>query len=123
MLNEYPIMFNNEEVKAWNTTWDESYSNINTVNLTEAGTDDVEISRFGKVTIGASFQCSNVWAQFFRRYSEMAYFSVKYYDTLTGAYVTKTVRMEEISISLQILSKDTPGTTGLYLVTFTLYEF
>ena len=56
MLSEYPIYF--DDVKLFTPeSWEESYAVIENTNQTEAGTDQVIVTRYDKLSVSASFNC------------------------------------------------------------------
>lgn len=122
MWSNYPIFFDTDEIKCHPNKWEVTYTNIYKSNQTEDGHDDIEYVRFGKATIATSFPCTSRMASLFRTYSEKPSFVVKYYEPKANTYTERTVHMEDIKESLEPLSRNTPGTTGLYTIEFTLYE-
>lgn len=123
LKRDYPIYFDTDVVPIRHKRWDITYDNISVTNQTESGTDDVEVTRFGKATIDAQFDVTERWAKFFRQYSIKQYFTVKYYDVLNNDYVERVVRMENISVSEYPESVTIDGVNGIYQVSFVLYEF
>lgn len=123
MLRNYPIYFNTDVISIPHAAWIVNPDTISTSNLTEAGTEDVEVTRFGKLTISASYQCTDRWARFFAGYNNIKSFTLKFYDVLTDDYVEKTVRMSGLSIDEVQYSDRLPSTNGLYIVSFSLLEF
>ena len=55
ILKDYPIKINNTSIP-FGGTMSESYSDIETVNVSEAGTDIVQTERIGKLTFSVSIQ-------------------------------------------------------------------
>ena len=123
LKRDYPIYFDLVEIAIDRNQWDASYSNLIVINTTEAGTDDVEVLRSGKVTISAQFNCTSLWAGFFVEYNTHPIISVKYYDTNENGYVTRSMRMEDLSVDEVQYSDTVEGTEGLYIVGFNLVEF
>ena len=123
LKRDYPIYFDLVELAIDRNQWDASYSNLVVINTTEDGRDDVEILRSGKVTISAQFNCTPRWAGFFVQYNSLPSISVKYYDVYSKNYVTRSMRMENLTVD-EVQNSDTvEGTEGLYIVGFNLVEF
>lgn len=123
MLKNFPIFFDTTEIKPAPAAWGRSYENIEEINTTEAGTDDVEVIRRGKSTISCSFRCSSVWASIFANFNLQPMIDVRFYDIATKGYVTLTMRMDGFSAELLEYSDTIDGTHGLYNVSFDLLEF
>lgn len=100
--------------------WDESYSVVETVNTSEAGTDLVDVVRSNKLTVSTSFNCSSRWYKIFAELSERASLILNSYDPLTGANKNRTVRMRDFQGSFQRYSDNLDG---MWVVSFTLIEF
>ncbi len=122
MLSSYPIKFDNEIIFT-PVSWDENSEVIETVNQTEAGTDQIAITRYDKLSISCSFQCSSVWAKKFKEYSKQDSIAVSIYDLIDQGYKVRTMRIRDFKTSLVDNSWKTPGTNGLWNVSFSLQEF
>ena len=122
MLSDYPIKFNGESIPE-PVSWSENSEVIEAVNETEAGTDQIIVTRFDKLTISCSFQCSHRWAQKFKAYSRKDEISVNFYDILAGENTTRIMRIRDFRAQLIDHSWLTPGTNGLWNISFTLKEF
>lgn len=123
LSTDYPIFFDQTMINAAPVSWDESRENLGEVSQTEDGRDHIEYIRFGKVTISATFNCSDRWAAIFAGFSDRPSIEVKSYDLLRKGYITRTMRMEGFSASLVRYSDRLMGSNGLYEVAFTLVEF
>lgn len=122
MLCDYPIYF--DETKLFTPTrWEESYSVIESTNQTEAGTDQVIVTRYDKLSVSASFQCSSRWAAVFAGFRDKDSIAVKFYDLKMQGYKTRTMRMRNFKAGPEKNSEKTKGTNGLYTVSFDLEEF
>lgn len=84
MLIDFPILFNSEEIPE-PEEWSEDSDVIGNVNQTEAGTDQISMTRYDKLTMACAFQCSHRWAAKFKAYSKMDSISVKFYALETNA--------------------------------------
>ena len=58
MLINYPIRFDGENIFT-PTSWEEESTVVESVNETEAGTDQIIVTRYDKLSVSASFQCSS----------------------------------------------------------------
>ena len=58
MLKDYPIKFNNEQIFT-PSSWEESSAVVESVNETEAGTDQIIVTRYDKLSVSAAFQCTS----------------------------------------------------------------
>ena len=116
------IKFDDEEIFE-PSSWEESSEVLESVNSTEAGTDQIAITRYDKLSISCSFQCSHRWAQKFKAYSRKDEISVNFYDILAGENTTRIMRIRDFRAQLVDHSWLTPGTNGLWSISFTLKEF
>ena len=122
MLSDYPVKFNGEAIPQ-PVSWSESSDVIEAVNETEAGTDQIIVTRFDKLTISCSFQCSSLWAKKFKTYSKLNQITVNFYDVLTEAYKTRTMRIRNYKVNLVDNSWHSARTNGLWEISFDLIEF
>ena len=122
MLSDYPVKFNNENIPE-PISWQEDSGVLENVNETEAGTDQIAVRRYDKLTVSCSFQCSHRWAKKFKEYSKQNEIAVKIYDFIDTNYNTRAMRIRDFKISLAENSIRTPGTNGLWNVSFNLIEF
>lgn len=95
MLIDYPVKFGDEEIPE-SEEWSEKSSVIENVNQTEAGTDQISVTRYDKLTVSCSFQCSHRWGSKFKAYSKADSISVQMYDIELGGYKTRTMRIRSI---------------------------
>ena len=122
MLSDYPIKFGQEVIFA-PESWEESSQVIENINTTEAGTDQISVTRYDKLSISCSFQCSSVWAKKFKEYSKQGEIAVSIYDLIAEEYKTRTMRIRNFKASLVANSRNTPNTVGLWDISFSLEEF
>ncbi len=116
------IKFNGEEIIE-PQSWSEDSAVIETVNVTEAGTDQIAVTRYDKLSISCSFQCSHRWAKKLKEYSKLDEIDVNFYDILMGDYTTRHMRIRDFKADIVDGSWKTPGTNGLWIVSFSLLEF
>ena len=119
---DYPLKFNNE-VMYYPGSFEVDEDVVENVNLTEAGTDQVQLVRTGKVVLNFATRCLAEWLAKYKSYSALASFTVSYYDVSVNGYVTKTVRMRNFKYTLVKHSYDLEDIMGVYDVSFILKEF
>ena len=122
MLSEYPIIFDGTE-HFTPDSWEESYDVIENTNQTEAGTDQVVVTRYDKLSVSASFKCTSRWASIFAEFRDQDSIEVEIYDLKTQGYKTRTMRMRNFKTGPEKNSEKTKDTNGLYVVSFDLTEF
>lgn len=104
-------------------SWSESYTVIDSVGTSEAGTDLVEVVRKNKYSVSASFNCTSVWYHKFMTLAQNNQLTLVTYDPVTNQNQERTVRMRDFSAEWQQYSDNVRGTIGLWVVSFTLTEF
>ena len=119
---QYPLMFNNDVLK-YPDSFSPEEQTVETVNQTEAGTDQVQLVRTGKIKISVSHLCLADELIFYKNYSTLPKFTLKYYDPSLNGYATKIVRMRGLKYPLSKGSYRLDGVRGVYSVSFTLEEF
>ena len=122
MLSDYPIKFGQETIFT-PESWEESSEVIENVNTTEAGTDQISVTRYDKLSISCSFLCSSIWAKKFKEYSKQNEIAVSTYDLIDERYNTRIMRIRNFSASLVANSWNTRNTEGLWNISFNLEEF
>ncbi len=122
MLSNYPVKFNNESIFE-PESWEESSEVIENVKQTEAGTDQISVTRYDKLSISCSFHCSHRWAKKFKEFSKLDEMEVKIYDVIDETYKTRIMRIRDFKMSVVENSWQTPNTNGLWNVSFNLKEF
>ena len=122
MLIDYPVKFGEEEIPE-PEEWSEESSVIENVNQTEAGTDQISVTRYDKLSVSCSFQCSHRWASKFKAYSKKDSIFVRMYDIELGGYKTRTMRTRSFKADPVKNSQRTPNTNGLWEISFHLEEF
>ena len=116
------IMFD-DEVIFEPQSWDEESDVIENVNETEAGTEQIAVTRYDKLSVSCSFQCSSLWAKKFKQYSMKDEIAVSLYDVVDEAYKVHAMRIRNFKMSLVEHSWKTLNTHGLWNVSFSLIEF
>jgi hypothetical protein len=123
MLSDYPIYF--DDTKLFTPeSWEESYTVVESTNQTEAGTDQVIVTRYDKLSVSASFPVFEPVGGEVRGVPGQGFsIQVKLYDLKTQGYKTRTMRMRNFKTGPEKNSEKTRGTNGLYTVSFDLEEF
>lgn len=120
MAAEHPYLFDQTEI-LWPMTWDESFTEIESVQNSEAGTDIVIVTRADKLSVSASFKVSAEWLDVFRHFKAMDSFTLSRYDGTTNDYDTRTVRIRGFRQNRIRWSEGFDG--SLWEVSFNLEEF
>ena len=120
--NDYPMMFNNSVIP-FPTSYSETLNAIDSVNQTEAGTDIIVVSRYGKLSVSMSFTCLQPVLQMLASFSDEDSFTFKRYNPATDAYGEKTVSMRNFNYSLKKGSENLTEVDGVWEVSFELEEF
>lgn len=120
-LRDFPIKFDNVAMPFPNT-WTENSEVVESVETSEAGTDIIQVVRYDKLTINASYKCLSPQVKIFKEYSKQASVQVSIYDQIEEAYVTRTMRMRDFSVNYMQGSQDLTVTKGVWEVSFSLLE-
>ena len=104
-------------------SWSESYSVVESTNTSEAGTDLVDVTRQGKLSVSASFNVSSRWYHILYELSQRTSMTLNTYDPLTDTNKDRTVRMRDFSAEFQQYSEKNTETQGYWVVSFSLIEF
>lgn len=122
-FNDFPIKINNTDLPV-PSDWTENAEVVEVANTTEAGTDIVDLMRVDKLTVNATFDVSSSWLATFKGWAnDTSKLTVKIYDSISNAYVSRYMRIRNFNYSLVRYSDKTSGTIGLWTVTFDLIEF
>ena len=122
MLNDYPITFDNVEIMPW-SKWNETREVIEQLYETEAGTDQVDVVRYGKLTVDCEFRCHSDWARIFADFAERDQITVRMYDVKEYDFKIRTMRIRDFKSDPIEFSEKVPDTNGVWNVSFTLKEF
>lgn len=122
-LNTYPVQINGTNLPVA-TMWNENSETVENAYTTEAGTDVVDVMRYDKLTVNASYDVSSTWLKTFKDWStSSSKLTVKIYDPSTNGYVTRYMRIRNFVSNLLQHSDRTADTIGLWTITFDLIEF
>lgn len=114
--------FNNTAI-IWPQSWVENPEKMKNVFTTEAGTEVDLVVRAEKLTVSASYRCSDTWLYNFMFFRDLNSFTLTRYNPRTKLSEEKTVRMTEFNYSLVPKSYDLEVTNGVWEVSFNLEEF
>ena len=123
----YPIYFDTTQILSPHS-WEEKSNVVETVNETEAGTDQIDVTRYDKLSVSVSYAIAESedgggWAKILKGFSKYNSFTLKRYDILLGGYEERTVRMRNFSANLKPKSDYLPAVNGVWEISFTLEEF
>ena len=117
----YAYKFDNTEI-IYPISWDENLGVVENVAVSEAGTDIIQVTRSGKLTVKAQFKCSETWVSVFEEFAGKDTFTLTRYDALARAQTTHTVRMRNYSAKMIKNSWKLSSYNGLWEVSFSLLE-
>lgn len=122
ILKNYPVKINSTAIP-FSGSMEEKYDTIETVNVTEAGTDVVQTERLAKLTYSISYKVLGSWiTQFETWFKDNTYKTVSMFDFGTQAYAEKQMRMRNYKKKLVKNSQDITVATGIWEVSFDLIE-
>lgn len=122
ILKNYPIKINSTAIP-FSGSMEEKYDTIETVNVSEAGTDIVQVQRLGKLTLKISYKILSSWISQFETWAfDNSYKTVSIFDFGTSAYKDRQMRMRGYGKKLVKDSQDLTVTTGIWEVSFELIE-
>ena len=119
---DFPLYFDST-VMPQPHAWTETSNVVETVNKTEAGTDQVDVVRLDKLTISVEYGCADDLARTLKAFSKQNSIVVKYYDIETDDYKQRTMRMRKFSAALSQHSNELLAVRGVWRVSFDLEEF
>lgn len=122
MLKDYPVTFDGIEVMQW-SKWEESREVIENTYQTEAGTDQIDVVRYGKLTVSCQYRCHDEWLRIFTDFSERDSIEVSSYDTKEGRSTVKIMRIRDFKADPIEHSEKVQDTNGVWNVSFKLEEF
>lgn len=119
---DYPTFFDDVQMLL-PTSWSESSEVIETVNESEAGTDIVDVTRYDKLSISASYRCTDSWAKILKEFSKKDIIVVKRYDYLSNAYEERNMRIRSFKANMMHYSDRIVASNGIWEISFTLEEY
>ena len=121
MLADYPTLFDDVAMPFPNS-WSETSDTVEKVNTSEAGTDIIQVVRYNKLNISASYKCLSDQVKIFKGYVDKDLIVVSLYDQIEEDYVTKNMRMRNFTANLVAKSQGLEVTNGVWEVSFNLLE-
>ena len=122
ILDDYPIKINSTAIP-FSGSMEEKYDTIESVNMSEAGTDIVQTERLDKLTLSIKYKILSSWVETFESWAfNNSYKTVSIFDLVTGAYKDRQMRMRNYRKSLVKNSEKLSVTTGIWEVSFDLIE-
>ena len=121
-MQDFPLMFDTDTIPQ-PSTWTENSEVIETVNQTEAGTQQAEVVRYDRLKVNCGFVVTDEVARLLKGYSKHNSIAVKYYDIETDDYKTRYMRIRNFSAALRKNSDKLLSVRGVWDVSFTLEEF
>lgn len=118
----YPMLFNTTQIP-FPTDYSEDSQTIESSRVTEAGTDIVNVARYGKLKASMSFTCLQATVQTLASFKSVDSFTFKRYSPETDAYAESTVRMRNYKCQPKKGSEDLTEVKGVWDVSFDLEEF
>ncbi len=122
MLKDFPVRFDETEIIQW-SKWEEEREVIENTYETEAGTDQVDVVRYGKLTVSCEYRCHSEWLRIFTDFSEHDSIQVTLYDAKLLTSTTKTMRIRDFKTKPIEFSENVQDTNGVWNVSFKLEEF
>lgn len=121
MLKNHPYYFNTQEM-LFPLNWEENWKVVEIVNQSEAGTDIIQTTRIGKLTVKVQYKCTSDWLAIYQSFSKLDTFTLKRWDVIQEDYTEHTVRMRNFTNKLIKKSWDISVSDGLWEVSFELLE-
>lgn len=122
MLKDFPIYFDDKEIMQW-SKWEESHEVVENTYATEAGTDQVDVVRYDKLSVSCQFRCHSEWLANFSDFAKKNIIQVKLYDSALQDYTTRKMRMRDFKTVPIEHSEKMKDTNGVWDVSFVLKEF
>ena len=119
---DFPLYFDAEQMPQ-PSTWTENSDTIETVNQTEAGTQQAEVVRYDRLVVNVGYVVTDDIARKLKQYSKHNSIVVKYYDIETDDYKQRTMRMRKFTAGLHKGSNELLAVRGVWDVSFSLEEF
>lgn len=122
MLKDFPVKINGT-VLFEASEWEEDSAVIENKYETEAGTDQVSVTRYDKLTVSAQYRCHSDWLAVFKQWSQTDSLTVDIYDAQAKGYKRRTMRIRNFKNSLIEFSEKVADTNGVWNVSFSIEEF
>ena len=122
LRTDYPMYFDTTVIP-FPSTFTESHNTIENVDKSEAGTDIVNVTRYGKLSISMTIKCLQPTVETIAAFETKPAFTFKRYNPALGIYEERTVRMRNLSVSLLKGSQDLSSVDGVWQMVFRLEEY
>ncbi len=125
-MKSMKLYFNNEEIALLKGSYKLNYTDVESLNKSEAGTTIREMIREGVLKISVQTYADDTWVKKFRDYKAEDSISVKYYDPSALDFVAFTGYITNFNCDLQIADvDDSNGYTNktFWSVSFDIAEY
>ena len=122
MLKDYPTIINNTQLFQPNK-WEETSEVVEETYKTEAGTDQVSVTRYDKLSVDAQYRVNSEWLKQFKMWSKVDSLDASIYDATANGYVNRVMRMRNFKDSPIEWSERMEDPDGIWDVSFSLEEF
>lgn len=123
MYADYPIYFDDTEMPIPQSGWQETSNVIENTQMSEGGTDMLDVVRVDKLSISVSTSCLSPLAKIYKEFSKKDSIQVRFYDILEEAYQTRTMRIRNFSASRRKDTDKLTVTNAIWDISFNLEEF
>lgn len=123
MYADYPIYFDDVKIPMPQSGWSESSNVIENTEMSEGGTDMLDIIRMDKLSIAVSTSCFSDVAKIYEEFSKKPNITVKFYDIMNETYQERLMRMRSFSKTYRKDTDKIEATNGIWDISFTLEEF
>ena len=123
MYSSFPIYFDETEMPIPQTGWQETSNVVENTQMSEGGTDMVDVVRYDKLSIAVTTSCLSNLAKTYKQFSKKDSIQVKIYDIIDEAYKTRTMRMRSFVASRRKDTDNLSVSNGIWDISFTLEEF
>ena len=113
MLKDKPIKLNGMNILT-PLKWTESFSNVETINETEAGTKQIMVTRRNRRTVEAQFRCTSEWLNRLSALNNADLVHAEYSDVLTGFGVEYDMHITEYKADFIYHSEESEDTDGVW---------
>lgn len=123
MYADYPIYFDDVKIPMPQSGWSESSNVVENTEMSEGGTDMLDIIRMDKLSIAVSTSCFSDVAKIYEQFSKKPNITVKFYDIMNETYQERLMRMRSFSKTYRKDTDKIEATNGIWDISFTLEEF
>lgn len=120
-LKDFPTLFDGVAMPFPNS-WSENSEVVEEVVTSEAGTDIIQVVRYDKLKVSASYKVLSPQAKVFKEFSKQASIQVSIYDQIEEDYVVRTMRIRNFTANFISGSQVFTVTKGVWDISFDLLE-